>query len=1195
MASSLAPKPPPPLEKSPSPMDPTKTIPRSSVESPPEQRNVVPGETPAATSGASSSMAAAPRAQDMTGGPQPPAVPEKIPLDLSSLAGLEVAEGGKILDGQGRAIGRVVEGDPEDLIGQIVDGNGDILDEDGDLIGRVELIPSEMLRGAAAPAPAPVSAPASIPPPHMKGELPLSGDARTLEKMPMPMPIPMGVPTTGDGKIMDEAGRVFGQAMVGKLNGLGGRIPNEPAEAVHTAGGTVGGMDLDSEVIEESLEGDEMNVNLPGVELPDISTLQGMTCNQLGQIVTKDGVAVGELVEGDPKRICRDGFQLDDQGRFWDYRGNVVGKARPVVLEEEEGRGPFADYGDIFIGQDGFVLDDGGKRVGRLVDGDAAALIGYAVDDDGDIIDKRGNVIGHVEPCEEPEPVDFSVVEGLKPNKHGYVMGPEQIPIARLAEGNWEELKGRPIDNDGLIRNESGEVIGQVELIPENELRTMGPFTGLGDLVATASGLVEDSDGVVVGKIAEGDRETLRGQTVNESGDVVDQDGNVLGRAERYELAEADLSVLEGMRVNKLGNVVDENGVFFGRIVAGCVRKLAGKAVDGEGQVWSDADKVIGQAELIPEKEREPREAPFSGIKGLIVGEDGMIVDPSGQAVGRLVEGDKQHLVKRAVDEDGEITDKFGKVIGRAERWTPGTDEGDVNQIPGGGLELKDQEKEEPQPSGESALEHPQEQTGKRVNDDVVPEKEGVAEPVHTPAMENPPEQTEETADDTAAVPAKKAGESIEKQEVEGPRDQIGERTGDEAGIPEKEEAGQPIEKPAQEKPQDQMETGKSIDGGQSLHEEALEKAPEEVPEETPKEVPKEAEEEVSEKPAEIPAEKAPKEGPGKAVEEVPEKRAENLTEAPMGVPQTAPGEVSEKSPKEALEEAVEEASEKPSEKMPAKVPEKVPEGVAEKAPETIPERMPEKTSQEVPGKPTEDIAQEVPEKASGQAPEQEANKIAQGPTLEGFVSEPEQATEQLEGGKEMTKEEKDARLEQEMCSILKLTQDAVAPLCEQITEYIDKADNTPKANLDEEALVQQIKPLIEKAGTTLQECKTALRSLDPNGHIAATAEALSSMAEDADVKNEVASLLKELTQTVAGTIDTGRRLIEEMPLVKRKINPLWPLLSEPLIQIIAAVGLLVSGVIDLLSKLLDGLGLGGIFRSLLGGLGVDKDFTIVS
>lgn len=61
------------------------------------------------------------------------------------------------------------------------------------------------------------------------------------------------------------------------------------------------------------------------------------------------------------------------------------------------------------------------------------------------------------------------------------------------------------------------------------------------------------------------------------------------------------------------------------------------------------------------------------------------------------------------------------------------------------------------------------------------------------------------------------------------------------------------------------------------------------------------------------------------------------------------------------------------------------------------------------------------------------------------------------------------------------------------------------------------------------------------------------------------------------------------MPKAKKELNPLWGLLTEPLGQIIAAVGLLLTGVLNLVGRLLSGLGLGGLLNNLLGGLGLTK------
>lgn len=153
----------------------------------------------------------------------------------------------------------------------------------------------------------------------------------------------------------------------------------------------------------------------------------------------------------------------------------------------------------------------------------------------------------------------------------------------------------------------------------------------------------------------------------------------------------------------------------------------------------------------------------------------------------------------------------------------------------------------------------------------------------------------------------------------------------------------------------------------------------------------------------------------------------------------------------------------------------------------------------------------------------------------------------------------------------------------------MEKADRTPKEELDEEKLVNDVKPLLEEGNRILQECNGAIRGLDPDGHIAAQAKARAASGEATPEEHRVAEQLKELTTVVVKTIDNAKKRIQDMPHAKKKLNPLWALLTEPLFQIIAAVGLLLAGVLGLVGKLLNGLGLGGLVSGLLGGLGVDK------
>jgi hypothetical protein len=115
------------------------------------------------------------------------------------------------------------------------------------------------------------------------------------------------------------------------------------------------------------------------------------------------------------------------------------------------------------------------------------------------------------------------------------------------------------------------------------------------------------------------------------------------------------------------------------------------------------------------------------------------------------------------------------------------------------------------------------------------------------------------------------------------------------------------------------------------------------------------------------------------------------------------------------------------------------------------------------------------------------------------------------------------------------------------------------------------------------------IRGLDPDGRISSQAKHHTAGREATPEEFHLAELLKELTGTVTETIEGAKRKLENLPKAKKGINPLWALLSEPLAQIIAAVGLLLSGVLGLVGKLLDGLGLGGLVNNLLGGLGLTK------
>jgi hypothetical protein len=973
---------------------------------------------------------------------------ENVVTDLAQLDGLPVSDGGVIKNAAGQIVGRIVEGDPEDLIGYTLNDDGEIVDEDGDAIGRVDLIPVEEQKKAIEEATGDVADKADgakddledqyedaedgLPTDQVKDAAPdaegtvdqakstaedVASDAEDAvsdvdddavpdvddAKKTVDGTVDDAKDTAEDGKIeledkVDDAKDIAEGAADDAQDTLDGakdavdgtaedaqdNLEDTAEEAKDGAEGAAEDaqdtLDDAKETAEETAEDAADEVQQ---ELPDLSTLEGLSCNKRGYIIDQaTGKPVGELTEGDAKKIAKLGATLDDKGQFWDNRGNVIGKAKTLPIEEDDDEeGPFSGLEGLVVGEDGFIEDENSTRVGRLVEGDAKKLSGRGVDEDGEILDRKGNVIGRAERLEpeeeEPEEAgpDFSAVNGLTCNKAGYVIGPEGYPIARVVEGNPKELAGKKIE-DGEIYD-GKKVVGRVELIPDDELdsRPEGVFAGMESLYVTKDGFVEDDEGSIVGKLVEGDPKKLRGRAVDEDGEITDKYGNVKGRAEPYEVPEeeeevpeeVDLSILEGKVVNKSGNVVDPaTGAVVGRIVEGD-KRLAGRKVDGKGQIWGDNGQIIGRAELIPGAEENKAEGPFYGFDNATVGKDGVVLDGE-KIIGRLIEGDAKRLLGRKVDEDGDVVDKNGNTIGKAERWEPEEKKRDVNPM-----------------------------SGRKVN------KEG------------------------------------EVRDADG--NLIGKLThGNLATL-----------------------VGKVIDDN------------------------------------------------GYVVDNDGNKIGECT--------------------------------------------------LLENIPEPEPEPEPE-------------VEEEGPS-----AEEQEA----------------------------AAKAESDRQLAEKMIFILRQTLDQIKPVCKQITDVsfyspkqdeiilltihkaIEKADRTPKDELDEEKLVQQVKPLLEEGGRILQECNGSIRALDPDGRIAATAKARAASRDATPEEYQLADLLKELTETVVKTIDNGKKRIADMPHAKKKLSPLWALLSEPLFQIIAAVGLLLTGVLGLVGRLLDGLGLGGLLNGLLGSLGLNK------
>ncbi|OAL07703.1 hypothetical protein IQ06DRAFT_300280 [Phaeosphaeriaceae sp. SRC1lsM3a] len=1012
------------------------------------------------------------------------AEPEQVEVtpEIDTLEGFKVNKKGQVLDEEGEPIGELIEGDAKECAGKKINDKGEVVDKDGNVLGKVKALPQLVDKEEE---------------PEVK-EVEITPELDTLE----------GLKVNKKGQVLDEEGEPIGELVEGDAAECAGKKINEKGEVLDKDGNVIGKVKTLPKMVEQKVgeaedaaedaqdaaEDAEAAAEEAGEEgeeataRPPLSILEGLSVNKSGKLIDDDGNIVGELIEGDAKKLSKSGLTADEEGQFWDNKGHVIGRAQTIPQEKAEEEAPFAGLEGLIVVKDGYVEDENGNRVGQVVEGDAKKLIGRSVDEDGDILDKKGSVVGHAERYEEPEeeapeeeaPIDLSDLEGKTVNKQGNVIGDEGVPVARLVEGNPKELAGRKLDDQGQLWNDSGKVIGRVELIPENERESKpeGPFAGLEGLRVVADGKVADEDENIVGEVVEGNAKRLIGNKVDEDGDILDKYGNVKGHAEPLEdepeAEPEDLSILDGLTLNKQGYLVDSNGIPVGQLVEGNLKDLAGRKSDGEGLLHNDTGKVVGRCELIPEKERVQRqEGPFAGYEGLRVVKDGFVEDNDGNRVGKISEGDAKKLVGHSVDEDGDILDKYGNVKGHAEPW----------------------EEEEVQEADLSAL------AGCTVN------KAG------------------NVVDNSGAV--------IGRVSEGDPSTMIGKKVDGKGQI--WDNAGNVIGRAELATGQDSKPEGPfaGFDENRVAKDGTVQTASGEI-------IGRVIEGEIKK----LEGHKVDEDGDindkngnviGKAERWEPEEKERRIN--PMsGMRVNKEGEVRDENG-------------------------------------DVVGRLTAGDLGHCAGLEIDD---------NGYVIDNDGNKVGEVTLLENIQEEEDETDEEKQ-------RREDAELANKMSKICTDTLERVQPVMKQITDYIEQADRTPRDELDEEELVNNVKPLIEEGSRILNDCNGALRGLDPDGRIAAQAKGRQQTGEATPEEYKLADNLKELTTTVVTTIDNAKKKIADMPHAKKKLNPLWSLLTEPLFQIIAAVGLLLTGVLNLVGRLLNGLGLGGLVNGLLGGLGINK------
>lgn len=130
---------------------------------------------------------------------------------------------------------------------------------------------------------------------------------------------------------------------------------------------------------------------------------------------------------------------------------------------------------------------------------------------------------------------------------------------------------------------------------------------------------------------------------------------------------------------------------------------------------------------------------------------------------------------------------------------------------------------------------------------------------------------------------------------------------------------------------------------------------------------------------------------------------------------------------------------------------------------------------------------------------------------LSEIPDEPEPEGETEEEKEERLNREQDRKLAIQMAMCLEGCLDKIKPICKMITTKIEAMERKPEEERDEEALVKEVRPLIEEGSNILREAHGVIRGIDPDGHIQANAKHRSGTREATSEEFHLAEVIKEV------------------------------------------------------------------------------------
>jgi len=198
---------------------------------------------------------------------------------------------------------------------------------------------------------------------------------------------------------------------------------------------------------------------------------------------------------------------------------------------------------------------------------------------------------------------------------------------------------------------------------------------------------------------------------------------------------------------------------------------------------------------------------------------------------------------------------------------------------------------------------------------------------------------------------------------------------------------------------------------------------------------------------------------------------------------------------------------------------------------------------------------------------------------------------EQETGTDSRSEQEKEAdrKLADRLSALIEDANGRVLPLCQMIRKHIEAMDAQKEEDRDEAELVKQVKPLLEQAEKILHETQGSVKGADPDNRLSNNARRNMQDHKATPEEQRLAEALKVLIQEVGGTIQWAKDKLDSFPKAKKDLGPLLDALGQPLTQIVGGVGLLLAGVLNLVGRLLSGLGLDSLLKGIIAATGLDK------